>query len=211
MSVIVTSRLQYERDVSIIETSWPCRDKHAAILGGAEKNVNLYHRFTGERDMTIRSRHDMYYGHLALLAIVSFYLLSGCGPRNGFIPLVGDYSLIVGSANVVVIVYRGDDPLIDKLEIPEKVIGVGYDETFILAKQQELGGLPGSGFGPPEPIPGRFNYWILNVKSNKIWGPLAIEEFTALRKELGVSESIKLHDASDYYGSNPKRTPQKYD
>jgi len=161
--------------------------------------------------MSICSRHDMYYSRLALLAIVTFYLLSGCGPRNYIIPLVGGYSLIVGSANVVVIVYNGDDALGNTPEIPEKVIGVGYDETFILAKQQELGGLPGSGFGPPEPIPGRFNYWILNVKSNKIWGPLAIEEFTALRKELGVAESIELHDASEYYGSNPKRTPQKYD
>ncbi|MEX2543491.1 MAG: DUF3997 domain-containing protein [Phycisphaeraceae bacterium] len=43
-----------------------------------------------------------------------------------------------------------------------------------------------------------FSYWILNVQTPEVWGPLTEEEFQDKRRELGVDPSLSLHDVYDY-------------
>ena len=46
--------------------------------------------------------------------------------------------------------------------------------------------------------PGVFSYWVLDLRKPEAFGPLTEEQFDSKRKELGVSDSLTLHDVNDY-------------
>ena len=77
--------------------------------------------------------------------------------------------------------------------IPPTVEQLAYDSNFILAKQQQLQPrFENDARGAP--IPGKFNYWIVDVNHSKQFGPLDESQFVAKRKELKVDPALVLRD-----------------
>ena len=49
-----------------------------------------------------------------------------------------------------------------------------------------------------EPAPGKYHYWIIGVKTAKVYGPLTLEQFTLQRRTLGVPEMLALKDVETF-------------
>jgi len=81
------------------------------------------------------------------------------------------------------------------LGVPPTVEELAYDRSFILAKQQQLRSrFENDDLG--DPIPGKFNYWILDVNHSRCYGPLDETQFLAKRLELKVDPALILRDES---------------
>lgn len=135
---------------------------------------------------------------LTSLIVIGFrILLLMSGPRSGDwqAPVVGGYEVWRGSTDVIVVVNNDSDEETPK--IPKKVVKLDHNDTFIIAKQQGFD-VQFDGNQREELIPDQFKYWILNVKTDEIWGPLEIEEFAAKREELGVDPVLELRDVKEY-------------
>ena len=120
--------------------------------------------------------------------------LCSCGKNTGTLPSYpppGGYKVYHTSAHQTII--RNMDA-IHGLDVPSKVIGIGWDTRFIIAKQQLLTNrnhFPGDNYEVP--VPGKYAFWILDTKDSvKRYGPLDEQKFTAKRKEIGVPVSLLL-------------------
>ena len=49
-----------------------------------------------------------------------------------------------------------------------------------------------------EPDPLVFDYWILDTRTPKVYGPLTVEQFTAKITELNVPSSLRLKDVYSF-------------
>jgi len=76
----------------------------------------------------------------------------------------------------------------NKQIVTDDVTEISWDEDFILAKQEVLTKQQNK----------NINYWIINVKENKTYGPLNEEEFNNKRKELNVNDELKLEKREKY-------------
>jgi len=63
------------------------------------------------------------------------------------------------------------------------VFAAGWNNDFIMVIQH-----PGDGFHPPDKSVS--NYFILRLKDEKLFGPLAKDQFETQRKALGVPEDL---------------------
>ena len=110
--------------------------------------------------------------------------------------LCGGYSIWRGSANFVEIINYEKQHTTPK--IPSKVVEVGHDKRFIIAKQNE------KWYKPNPDDPRRvldydvFHYWILDTSVPIAHGPLTLDEYVEKRKELGVPEGIKLMNVYEH-------------
>lgn len=81
--------------------------------------------------------------------------------------------------------------------IPAKVVELGHDERFIIAKQNHLKRLsPDSTYMAPNP--GIFSYWIIDVSIPKAYGPLTEVVFKSKRQELRIPDELMLKDVNSY-------------
>jgi hypothetical protein len=84
--------------------------------------------------------------------------------------------------------------------IPTKVVELDHDDHFVIAKQQVLErrspNNPQDTYEQPKPD--TFNYWILDLKTPKVFGPLTLDEWNTERTSLGVDPKLQLHDVYDY-------------
>ena len=129
----------------------------------------------------------------------------GCGPI-GFGPGMSDFSAQLpheyfihrNSAHQIFVSPNSWSP--DTPIIPTKVIELDHDDRFVIAKQQLLQrrspGNPNDTY--EEPKPNAFQFWILDLRVPKAYGPLNDDEFPLERTRLGVSENLSLHDVYDY-------------
>lgn len=144
-------------------------------------------------------------------ALLFTVLLSGCGDIDFAIgpgmsdfsaPLCGKYHLIRSSAHTIKVSpmsYGSSTPI-----IPVKVVELGHDSRFVIAKQNVL--RRRSPDNPQdtymEPDPGNFQYWILDTKTPEVYGPLTKEAFDKKRKELGAPNAIRMKDVYSYRPQN---------
>ena len=88
--------------------------------------------------------------------------------------------------------------------IPSKVVDVGHDDRFIIAKQNVL--RRRSPNDPKdtymEPDRNKFQYWILDTSRPEVYGALTAMAFDEKRKELGVPEGIRMKDVYAYRSQN---------
>jgi uncharacterized lipoprotein YehR (DUF1307 family) len=70
-----------------------------------------------------------------------------------------------------------------KYIIDNNVIGIAWNDNFILAEQSK------------DEI---LYYWIIDVKTDKIYGPLTENDFRSQKKDLNVSDELKLEDPNKY-------------
>lgn len=142
--------------------------------------------------LVIRNTHRRRFCFL----ILAISLLVSCARTEYPYKLSGGYVLIRTSAHQTEVVPRGDVSPETPI-IPPKVVEVGWCDSFIIAKQQHLRRKypdnPDNTY--LEPNPGKYSYWILDVKTPKVFGPFDEKGFTAERQRLGVPKDLKLRNA----------------
>jgi hypothetical protein len=136
-----------------------------------------------------------------LIAVALIYM-AGCDvPGNGYFSaeLVGEYSVHRSSDHEIEIATEG---WIDKKppSIPSKVIECVVHQHLTLAKRQ---GLQRRSPNNPkdtymEPDPAAFDYWILDTKQPKVFGPMSLAEFNIKREKLEIPASVKLRDVDSF-------------
>ena len=119
----------------------------------------------------------------------------GPGMQDFHAELCGDYLIWRSSANHIIISRRNCVE-----SIPTKVVEVGHDSRFIIAKRNELERR--SPNNPDDtymqPTPDIFDYWILDTSIPKVYGPLTQEEFAQKRQELDIPDNVELKDVYEY-------------
>ncbi len=120
---------------------------------------------------------------LLIFLILSFAVLYGCGGYFGpgmadySYKLSGDYKLFkAGSADI-----WSSDGMVQIIE--GDIVGISWDDSFILAKQSKDKAI---------------NYWIIDVKSDKKYGPLSENDFESKKKELEVNNKLVLEKPEKY-------------
>lgn len=127
------------------------------------------------------------------LIFFSLIILTSCaGPANYSLDLPGNYSIVSTSAHQVTISPKISDSNWGGYVIPTKVTEVAWDDNYILVKQLGLVSDPKSGSNYQIPNDNDVNFWILEIDSEKVFGPLVEVDFVEKKTELGVSESVIL-------------------
>lgn len=135
--------------------------------------------------------------YISVLVLCVSMTLSGCfgpGISDYSYDLATGYQLIRSSAHEIKVIPKSS---VGIPMIPEKVVEIAWDDTFILAKQQ---GLKKKSEGSTYMIPDEkvIRYWIINAKENSVYGPFESDDFNKKRKELKISDSLKLKDVDSY-------------
>ena len=135
---------------------------------------------------------------LILLVYGCDYFAFGPGKSDFVTKLCGEYYVLRTSAQHIQVspMSFGDNTPI----IPTKVIELGYDQKFIIAKQKHLKqkspSNPKNTYKKPDP--GVLSYWILDVTIPKVYGPFSSKEFYKKRTELNVPRGLKMEDVYKY-------------
>lgn len=111
-------------------------------------------------------------------------LLCGCaGLADYDIDLPGDYSVIRTSADNVIIAPKVGSGTWGETVIPTKVLEVGWNNNFIIAKQEDIS-------------INKKNYWIINIELNEIEGPLESQDFEKKLLDYNIKEIelLKIED-----------------
>ncbi len=120
--------------------------------------------------------------------------LCGCG---GFGPGLTDFTADfkngyqlrqTSSQRIHIVPVGGWD---DESEVPAKVVACGYNDQFVIAKQQKRD-VKGN------PIRGAYQYWIVEAPQKKRHGPFTEKEFGVKRKEFGVPDSVELRSTNSF-------------
>lgn len=131
-----------------------------------------------------------------VVAVVAWCLLGVIiGPFLG--PGWQDFTYDVGAGYVLQrtspheVIIRPTGPAYDKPTIGPKVVGLAWNDEFILARRQSLG---------PDltPVDASFDYWILETRASRLRGPMDFEEFSRTRAELMVPANLRLQEPERY-------------
>ena len=128
---------------------------------------------------------------------MSLVLLSGCAGLGDYdIDLPGNYSVVRTAAHQVTIAPKTSDTSWGSNIIPTKVTELAWDDTYILAKQVGLKEDPNNN---SYQIPNRedVHFWMVEIKSGNVFGPLDEEGFRDKRNELGISNRLALKKLED--------------
>lgn len=129
-----------------------------------------------------------------VIVLGAVLFICGC---DGFGPGVTDFHVELGhncqliqlSADMINITVDGS--LSEGDCVPAKVVSCGFDQKYIIAKQQLLD-------EKDNPVSGKYQFWIVDAPQKKRYGPFSEKEFIAKRKELGVPDSIKMRSKESY-------------
>ena len=132
------------------------------------------------------------------MVFLSLIMLTGCaGLADYSLDLPGNYSIVRTSAHQVTVAPKISDSHWGSDVIPTKVTGVAWDDNYILAKQLGLVNDPKSSNGYQIPNNDDVHFWILEIKSGKIFGPLDEVAFLEKKNEFGISKSVTLKEIGD--------------
>ena len=132
------------------------------------------------------------------MVFLSLIMLTGCaGLADYSLDLPGNYSIVRTSAHQVTVAPKISDSHWGSDVIPTKVTGVAWDDNYILAKQLDLVNDPKSSNGYQIPNNDDVHFWILEIKSGKIFGPLDEVAFLEKKNEFGISKSVTLKEIGD--------------
>jgi len=165
-----------------------------ALLAGA------YQKFTSNRLLALGlgflSLFPISYLVFVLLAVNFIGRAIGPGAQDFNLELPNDYYMHRLSVNRVFISPMGwnsSTPI-----IPEKVIKLGWNNQYVVAKQETLERRSPENPADTYMIPaGTFAFWILNTEIPKVYGPLNSQEFDKLKKDMGI-QGIKLKEPRAY-------------
>ena len=82
------------------------------------------------------------------------------------------------------IVYKSSQKYsFESIKIKGQVIGVDYDEKFIVALQQKIDQADSKA---------RFNYFIIEKKTDEVIGPFDKQAYLKARERLGISQELEI-------------------
>ena len=132
------------------------------------------------------------------MVFFSLIMLTGCaGLADYSLDLPGNYSIVRTSAHQVKVALKISDSHWGSDVIPTKVTEVAWDDSYILAKQLGLVNDPKSSNGYQIPNNDDVHFWILEIKSGEVFGPLDEVNFVEKKNEFGISESVILKKIED--------------
>lgn len=133
------------------------------------------------------------------ITILPFFIVSGCAGLGDYdVQLPNKLTVIRSSAHQVTISPQITESSWGAPLIPTKVVEVGWDEKYILAKQLGLKNDPKSTNGYQIPDELKVSYWIIESITKKVFGPMDEREFNIKKKELKISDDVKLKDVQNY-------------
>lgn len=137
---------------------------------------------------------------LITLIISSILLSSGCAGLGDYdITLPDGYSVIRTSAHMIKICKQEDEESWGEVLIPAKVVEVAWNDKYILAKQLGLKrntDNPNSSYEIPDGT--QVYYWILEMTTQKKFGPFSEKEFIEKKRELKISDNVILKSVDSY-------------
>jgi hypothetical protein len=121
------------------------------------------------------------------ISLVAFQLIFSCTWDSNFKKEVREpYYLGVDYGTNQVCLHWREDPWSGGIEkIPGKIIEIGWDDNFIIAKQQSI-------------IDSKVNYYVINMQTDSFTcydcpiGPLTEEQFLQDRQELGIPGELEF-------------------
>ncbi|MDM5154994.1 DUF3997 domain-containing protein [Bacillus sp. DX1.1] len=128
------------------------------------------------------------------MSVISLLLLTGCAGVSDYdVDLPGDYSIVRSSAHNVTIAPKEGSGGWGSAVIPTKVTEVAWDKNYIIAKQVDLKQDPKN---KNYHIPNKqnYHYWILDIKTGKVTGPLDDESLKEKRTEFKISNDVFLNE-----------------
>ncbi|WP_157805836.1 DUF3997 domain-containing protein [Bacillus sp. mrc49] len=134
-----------------------------------------------------------------IFIFLCFYCsLAGCSGLSDYeVDLPGSYSIVSTSEHQVTISPKISEGSWDSAAVPVKVVEVGWDKNFILAKQVVLLDDPENTNNTEIPATENYHYWIIDIKTGVVTGPLDEQNFVDKKSELSISKDIKLKNVED--------------
>lgn len=133
-----------------------------------------------------------------IIILCTLAVLVGCaGIGDYHVDLIGNYSIVRSSAHQVTISPKkneGMDNHYGSPVIPSKVIQVGWDEQYILAKQVGLKQDPDKEYYDKIPDETYEYFWINDTETNDIFGPMFEEQYINKKEQLSISNEVELTD-----------------
>ncbi len=126
-------------------------------------------------------------GGLCVLVLVGAIYFFSLIAKDGFGPGSADYTykiagscnLTRSSAHVVVIGCSG-------VGVPPEIIETGWNDSYLLAVNNPIKGYPNT---YSDPDPSVKNWWIVDLKNKKAYGPMMTEyEFNQKKASLGITD-----------------------
>lgn len=80
--------------------------------------------------------------------------------------------------------------------VPAKVVEIGWNDSFIIAKQQHLEFLDEGTSNETYEVPvlGSHSYWIIETEGSLVHGPLTLDTYDETRQTLGIAKELKLRN-----------------
>lgn len=136
---------------------------------------------------------------IVFFSVFSLLLLNGCQDLAVKDNIIGNYYLVAADKiEGTCLSYHESDDLNYSCLIEAAVFGVGFDERYMIVEQHP--------WKFESPLNRNItNYFILPLKKGMNWrskngliGPLTLEEFKEIRKELNIPENLKFTKEIDY-------------
>lgn len=132
------------------------------------------------------------------IAIISIVLLTGCSGASDYeVDLPGNYSIVRTSAHQVIIAPKTSQDSWDSAIIPAKVTEVGWNKTYMIAKQINLINDLESSNGYEIPDEQDAHFWIIQLETGKVTGPMDYSALTKKKEELQIAKDIVLKKVED--------------
>lgn len=137
--------------------------------------------------------------NLVVLILLSV-ILTGCSSdiAESFIPTPGDYTIHLTSdydvvrvnSESIVIVNQDGSYVFDNLSKSRKISMVGYDDNFIVAKQDM--------YTNQKEDNTEGYYWIRDINNETSYGPYDYNNYLEKRAELGIPNEVELKNLDKY-------------
>ncbi|MGE7187121.1 DUF3997 domain-containing protein [Peribacillus sp. NPDC006672] len=132
------------------------------------------------------------------ISLYFYCLLAACSGLSDYeVELPGNFSIVSTSQHQVTISPKIGEGSWDSAVVPAKVVEVGWDKNFILAKQVDLVDDPENPNNYEIPDKDTSHYWIIDIGTGVITGPLDEQNFADKKSELSISKDIKLKNVDD--------------
>ncbi|WP_242225288.1 DUF3997 domain-containing protein [Bacillus cereus group sp. BfR-BA-01380] len=129
----------------------------------------------------------------------SFILLTSCATNShqSHYSVSDEYELVnVGGGALEL--FPKSDALYASQYIPAKIVEIAWNDAYILAKQTEQTDDPNN---PDASITNQAaeNYWIIDLKNNRRFGPYTKKQFDEQKHEFRISEQLQLQSVKTYF------------
>lgn len=136
----------------------------------------------------------------------SFILLASCSTdsKHSHYSVGDEYELINVTSDALEL-FPKSDALYASQFIPSKIVEIAWNDSYILAKQIEQTDDPNN---PDASITNQAieNYWIIDLKNNRRFGPYTKKQFEEQKQEFRISEQLQLQNVKTYFTKEKQKS-----